>query len=150
MRLVEMRPRRSTEAHATDRLGELVCSNSFKSDHLPSAPAILKRELRRLGSLILGAADLSAVPAGSALAVDRDLFAREITARIEREPLIEVIRREATRLPESGETILATGPLTSAPLAEAVSAVTGARTMSSIAGRTPKARRVHTLPSRWR
>ncbi len=121
-----MRPRRSTEAHSTGRLAELVCSNSFKSDRLPSAPAILKAELRRFGSLVLDVGDRSAVPAGSALAVDRDLFARGITARIEKEPLIEVVRDEASRLPDSGETIVATGPLTSAPLAETLGSITGA------------------------
>ncbi len=123
--LYEMRPERSTEAHETDLLGELVCSNSFKSDLLPSAPAILKSEMRQLGSLIIEAADKARVPAGSALAVDRDLFARFITKRIEGHPLITIAREEVTTLPVAGHVIIASGPLTSSALAGALAKLAG-------------------------
>lgn len=120
-----MRPERATEAHTTGRLAELVCSNSFKSDLIPSAPAILKRELRAFGSLILEAADRTSVPAGSALAVDREQFSRFITGRIEGEELIEVVRREATDLPTDRPAIIASGPLTSPSLAAALGRAAG-------------------------
>ena len=115
VRLVEMRPTRSTEAHRTDRLGELVCSNSFRSASADAAVGLLKEEMRALGSLVMEVADLARVPAGGALAVDRELFATELTRRIESEPAIEIVREEVTAIPE-GPTIVASGPLTSPAL----------------------------------
>ncbi len=125
VRLVEMRPVVRTPAHQTDRLAEIVCSNSFKSDAVDSASGLLKAELRLLGSLLLRVADGCRVPAGQALAVDRDLFAAGVTEAIEGEPLITVDRQEATTLDTGLPTIVATGPLTSGPLAEAIAALAG-------------------------
>jgi methylenetetrahydrofolate--tRNA-(uracil-5-)-methyltransferase len=116
VRLVEMRPVRGTEAHKTDRLAELVCSNTFKSTELTNAHGLLKEEMRLLGSVVLQAADEARVPAGSALAVDRDAFSRGVHDRLTTHPLVEVVREEATSLPSPG--IVATGPLTSPALAE--------------------------------
>jgi methylenetetrahydrofolate--tRNA-(uracil-5-)-methyltransferase len=110
-----MRPLRTTPAHHTDRFGELVCSNSFRSASLDSAVGLLKHEMRCLGSLIMGIADRTAVPAGSALAVDREQFAAQLTAAVSSRPEIAVVREEVTALPE-GVTIVATGPLTSPAL----------------------------------
>ncbi len=118
VRLHEMRPSRPTPAHRTDRLAELVCSNSLKSEVLPSAPALLKREMEALGSLLLRIAKETSVPAGSALAVDRDLFAARATEAIEGEPLIEIVRAEVLAVPRGEPAIVATGPLTSDALAE--------------------------------
>jgi methylenetetrahydrofolate--tRNA-(uracil-5-)-methyltransferase len=115
--LYEMRPSRSTPAHRTGLLGELVCSNSLKSDDGHTASGLLKRELRALGSIVLQAADRTAVPAGSALAVDRDRFAEEITERLQRHPLVRIVTREVTRLPVGGPLVVASGPLTSEALA---------------------------------
>ncbi|MBP1686061.1 MAG: gid protein [Deltaproteobacteria bacterium] len=112
VRLVEMRPLQPTPAHQTDRLGELVCSNSFRSASLDAAVGLLKEEMRALGSVIMAVADRTAVPAGSALAVDRERFAAELTAVICAHPEITVVRQELTALPE-GLAIVATGPLTS-------------------------------------
>lgn len=117
VRLFEMRPVRPTEAHKTDRLAELVCSNSLRSDALTAAVGLLKEEMRRLGSLVLRIADRTAVPAGSALAVDRDQFAAEMTAAIAAEPNIIVERREIEAIPSGGLVLVATGPLTSPALA---------------------------------
>ena len=114
--LYEMRPARQTPAHVSDRLAELVCSNSLCSDLPDRAPGLLKAEIRRLGSLIMDAAGQSAVPAGGALAVDRDRFAAEVTARIEAHPLIDLRREEVTQIPDT-PTIIASGPLTSEALA---------------------------------
>ncbi|HEY75632.1 MAG TPA: FADH(2)-oxidizing methylenetetrahydrofolate--tRNA-(uracil(54)-C(5))-methyltransferase TrmFO [Thermoflexia bacterium] len=122
--LYEMRPRRMTPAHVSGRLAELVCSNSLGSDLPDRAPGLLKAELRRLGSLILDCADVTRVPAGSALAVDRERFAEEVTRRIEAHPRIQVIREEVTEIPD-GPTVIATGPLTSEPLAQAIAELTG-------------------------
>lgn len=119
VRLMEMRPEKSTEAHHTDTLGELVCTNSFKSEDPANAHGQLKREMRMLGSVLLHSADVSRVPAGSALAVDRTLFTQAMTAAIEAESAIEIVREECTGLPH-GPTIIATGPLTSNPLSEAI------------------------------
>ncbi|MDZ4169370.1 MAG: methylenetetrahydrofolate--tRNA-(uracil(54)-C(5))-methyltransferase (FADH(2)-oxidizing) TrmFO [Coriobacteriia bacterium] len=110
--LIEMRPVRSGPAHHSDLFGELVCSNSLKSDDPTSAAGALKRELTMMGSQVLEVARQCAVPAGGALAVDRDMFAVALTARITAEPLIRIERREASSLPE-GRVIIATGPLTS-------------------------------------
>lgn len=120
VRLHEMRPVRTTEAHATDRLAELVCSNSLRDDSLVTAVGVLKEEMRRLGSLIMRIADATRVPAGSALAVDRVLFAERVTAEIEALPGVEIVRGEVTSIPEDGITIVATGPLTSPALSEAI------------------------------
>jgi methylenetetrahydrofolate--tRNA-(uracil-5-)-methyltransferase len=116
--LHEMRPVRSTPAHHTEQLGELVCSNTFKSTEVTNAHGLLKAEMRVLGSMILQCADEARVPGGSALAVDRDVFAAAVTARIASHPRIRVVRDEVTSLPAPG--IIATGPLTSDALATAI------------------------------
>jgi methylenetetrahydrofolate--tRNA-(uracil-5-)-methyltransferase len=125
--LHEMRPVRMTEAHRTDSPAELVCSNSFRSDDAANnAVGLLHAEMRRLGSLIMRAADANQVPAGGALAVDRDGFSAAVTRALQEHPLIKLQRGEITGLPpaEWDNVIIATGPLTSAPLAEAVRALT--------------------------
>lgn len=124
VRLLEMRPVRGTNAHQTDDLGELVCTNSFKSEDPSNAHGQLKREMRTLGSVLLTSADVSKVPAGSALAVDRGLFSAAMTAAIDAQPLIEVVREECTEIPD-GPTILATGPLTSDGLIESIQELLG-------------------------
>ena len=124
VRLFEMRPLRSSPAHSSDALAELVCSNSLRSDAPENAVGLLHEELRRAGSLVLAAADANRVPAGSALAVDRIAFAREISERIEAEPAIELVRAEVSELPE-GLAILATGPLTSDALAAEIQTLCG-------------------------
>src|SRR5215469_6581239 len=112
--LYEMRPVRQTLAHQTDRFAELVCSNSLKSDSENTAPWRLKEEMRRAGSLLMDIARQTAVPAGHALAVDREMFAEAVTAALEREQLIEIRREEVTQIDENNAiTIVATGPLTS-------------------------------------
>lgn len=122
--LYEMRPERRTPAHVTDRLAELVCSNSLGSMTINKAPGLLKAEMRGLGSLILRAAAQAAVPAGSSLAVDRDLFAGAVTEAIEQHPRITLVREEVTRIPD-GPTIIATGPLTSDALATEIARLSG-------------------------
>jgi methylenetetrahydrofolate--tRNA-(uracil-5-)-methyltransferase len=124
VRLVEMRPVRGTEAHQSDRLGELVCTNSFKSEAPTNAHGQLKREMRALGSVLLDCADRSRVAAGSALAVDRYVFAEAMTGAVAADPRIEVVREECTRLPE-GPAIIATGPLTSDALSASIRAALG-------------------------
>ncbi|MDE3012477.1 MAG: methylenetetrahydrofolate--tRNA-(uracil(54)-C(5))-methyltransferase (FADH(2)-oxidizing) TrmFO [Gemmatimonadota bacterium] len=124
VRLVEMRPVRTTEAHQTDHLGELVCTNSFKSEAPENAHGQLKREMRMLGSVLLRSADVSRVAAGSALAVDRALFAEAMSRAVEDELLIEVVREECTDLP-AGPAIIATGPLTSGALYQAIEGALG-------------------------
>ncbi len=124
--LYEMRPQRQTEAHVTGDLAELVCSNSLGSDALNRAPGLLKAELRRLDSLLLAVADAHRVPAGSALAVDRTGFAAEVTRRVMQHPLITVRREEMTEIPAAGPIIIASGPLTSASLTQAIRQLTGA------------------------
>jgi methylenetetrahydrofolate--tRNA-(uracil-5-)-methyltransferase len=123
--LHEMRPARPTPAHQTDRLAELVCSNSLKSEQENSAPWLLKQELRRFGSLLLAAAETARVPGGHALTVDREIFSREVTAAITAEQRIEMRREELTAIPENGVVIIATGPLTSDGLASEISRLTG-------------------------
>ena len=118
VKLHEMRPVTTTPAHKTDRLAELVCSNTFKSTELTNAHGLLKAEMRLLGSIILEAADVARVAAGSALAVDRDVFSASATERINAEPRIEVVREEVTGI--DGPCVLATGPLTSDKLADAI------------------------------
>jgi methylenetetrahydrofolate--tRNA-(uracil-5-)-methyltransferase len=122
--LVEMRPVRPTPAHQTDRLAELVCTNSFKSEDTANAHGLLKAEMRALGSTLLAAASEARVPAGSALAVDREAFAAAMTERIEGQPRITVERREATGLPD-GPAVIATGPLTSDALTREIAALLG-------------------------
>jgi len=117
--LYEMRPHVSTPAHQTDALGELVCSNSFKSEEPVNAHGLLKAEMRVLGSMLLRVADETRVPAGAALAVDRDLFARAVSAAVESHPNVEVRREEVRRLPDP-PAVIATGPLTSDALFEAI------------------------------
>src|SRR5580765_2979140 len=114
-----MRPVRATAVHKTDRLAELVCSNSFRGDKLDNAVGLLKEEMRRLGSLVMRVADRVRVPAGAALAVDREKFAEGITEALEAHPLITIERREIPAIPPASEMsplIVATGPLTSAGL----------------------------------
>src|SRR5207253_10221149 len=114
--LYEMRPVRPTAVHKTDRLAELVCSTSFRGDKLDNAVGRLKEEMRRLGSLVMRAAEASRVPAGAALAVDREHFSEIITATLAEHPLITIVREEIAAIPESSErepVIIATGPLTS-------------------------------------
>ncbi len=126
--LHEMRPVRGTEAHQTPKFAELVCSNSFRSDEWEAnAVGLLHRELRLAGSLVLKAADAHRVPAGAALAVDREGFSQAVTDAIEAEPLIEIRREEVAGLPPEdwGSTIVATGPLTSSALAQAIREATG-------------------------
>jgi methylenetetrahydrofolate--tRNA-(uracil-5-)-methyltransferase len=125
--LHEMRPDRMTEAHRTDDLAELVCSNSFRSDDAANnAVGLLHAEMRRLGSLIMRAADANQVPAGGALAVDRDGFSAAVTKALNDHPLIEIARGEIAGLPPADwdNVIVATGPLTSAPLADAIRELT--------------------------
>ena len=124
--LSEMRPKRLTPAHKTGGLAELVCSNSFKAERLGSAAGTLKAEMELLGSLCIEAAQRTRVPAGGALAVDRDAFSREITRRIEAEPLIELRREEITAIPGDGITIVAAGPLASDALASDIQRLCGA------------------------
>lgn len=113
VRLFEMRPTVRTPAHVTDRLAELVCSNSLKSESLEDASGLLKAEMRALGSVILTCAEANRVPAGSALAVDRERFASAVTEAITAHPLIQVVRQEVPELPDDRPVIVATGPLTS-------------------------------------
>ena len=124
VRLYEMRPFKMTPAHTGERLAELVCSNSLGSDVLSRAAGLLKAELRQLDSLLIAVADAHRVPAGSALAVDREGFAAEVTRRITETPSIHVIREEITALPSTGPVIIASGPLTSPSLAQALQALT--------------------------
>ena len=123
--LYEMRPARRTPAHQTDRLAELVCSNSLKSDQEPSASWLLKEELRRLGSLLMEIAGKARVPGGHALTVDREIFAAEVTRAIAAEPRIELRREEIASIPKEGITVIATGPLTSDALAGEIARLTG-------------------------
>jgi len=124
--LYEMRPHRGTAAHTTDRLGELVCSNSFRNSTLETAVGLLKEEMRQLGSLVMQVADRHQAPAGSCLAVDRVGFAAEITRLLEAEPLIRLVREEVTTIPDR-LTIMASGPLTSPALSAALSEALGTR-----------------------
>ena len=119
VRLFEMRPKRMTPAHGTDRFAEIVCSNSLGGEGETNAKGLLQAEMRRAGSLVMEAADLARVPAGGALAVDREEFSGYITERLRGHPLLEVVREEVREIPP-GITVLATGPLTSEALAEAL------------------------------
>lgn len=123
--LYEMRSVKRTAAHKTDNCAELVCSNSLGNNLPHSAPFILKEELRSFNSIIISSADTHSVPAGSALAVDRELFSREITEKISNHPLITLKREEVISIPSPGPVIIATGPLTSPKLSEAISQMIG-------------------------
>ena len=125
VRLFEMRPLMQTPAHRTDKLAEIVCSNSLKSDEPGSAPYLLKEELRRGRSLVMQAAEATKIPAGAALAVDRIKFAEFITEKIEEHPRIEIVRQEITTIPEDQVSIIATGPLTSDALTASIMRLTG-------------------------
>jgi methylenetetrahydrofolate--tRNA-(uracil-5-)-methyltransferase len=128
--LYEMRPERPTAVHKTGRLAELVCSNSFRGDKLDNAVGLLKEEMRRLGSVVLRAAEASRVPAGAALAVDREQFAQMVTDTLESHPGITIVRQEVTSIPESTPqhpVIVATGPLTSEALSGEIAALVGAQ-----------------------
>ncbi len=122
--LFEMRPQRMTEAHATGHLGELVCSNSLRSNALSAPAGLLKEEMRKLGSLVIRIAEANRVPAGSALAVDRECFARSLTEAIEALPTVRLVRREICEIP-NGVVILATGPLTSPALSQGLASLLG-------------------------
>ncbi len=127
--LHEMRPVRGTLVHKTDRLAELVCSNSFRGDKLDNAVGLLKEEMRRLGSIVMRAADAHRVPAGAALAVDREAFSQAVTDAVESHPLITIVREELPRLPSDPSMfplIVATGPLTSDSLSADIAALVGA------------------------
>jgi methylenetetrahydrofolate--tRNA-(uracil-5-)-methyltransferase len=125
VKLFEMKPRRFSPAHASENLAELVCSNSLRGAGMNNAVGCLKEEMRRIGSLFIEAADATAVPAGGALAVDRDEFARYVSAKIAAEPYIELIRAEVTGLPTTGTVILASGPLTADDLSLELAKLTG-------------------------
>lgn len=124
VRLYEMRPKTQTPAHHTDKFAELVCSNSLRANALTNAVGVLKEEMRRFNSVIIGAADRCAVPAGGALAVDRHEFAEYVTNAVRNHPLIEVMTEEITRIPD-GIVVIATGPLTSPALSEELKRLTG-------------------------
>ena len=127
VKLHEMRPDRPSEAHQSDHFAELVCSNSFRGDALTNGVGLLKEEMRRAGSILMQLAEETAVPAGGALAVDRERFGARVTETVLSEPLIEVVRGEVTELPgpDSGICVVASGPLTAQPLAERITALTG-------------------------
>ena len=123
--LYEMRPATRTPAHKTDNCAELVCSNSLGNNLAPSAPFILKEELRSLKAIVIASGDKNSVPAGSALAVDRDLFSQEITSKLSNHPNITFKREEVVEIPQEGPVIIATGPLTSPRLSEQISKLIG-------------------------
>ncbi|WP_373229603.1 FADH(2)-oxidizing methylenetetrahydrofolate--tRNA-(uracil(54)-C(5))-methyltransferase TrmFO [Cohnella sp.] len=123
--LYEMRPKKRTPAHHTNKFAELVCSNSLRANGLANAVGVLKEEMRRLDSLILSCADLHAVPAGGALAVDREGFSDEVTRRLQDHPLITVVNDEVTEIPKNGIIVIATGPLTSPELADSIKELLG-------------------------
>ena len=127
--LVEMKPERKTPAHHSDGFAELGCSNSLRSDRLTNGVGLLKEEMRRLSSLIMESADRARVPAGGALAVDRDAFSGWITSKLTSHPKIQVVQKECTEIPE-GPCIIATGPLTSDAMADAISKMPGLSTLS--------------------
>ena len=129
VRLYEMRPQHATPVHRSDRFAELVCSNSLKSTELSNPHGLLKAEMDRLGSLILECARRTRVPAGAALAVDREAFAEEVTGAITREKLVEVVREEVTAIPADDLVILAVGPLVSESLAADIARFTGEKAL---------------------
>ena len=125
VKLYEMKPKEFSPAHSDENLAEIVCSNSFKSNSITNACGLLKEELRRLDSLLIKIADETAVPAGQALAVDREEFSKRVTEEIENNPNIEIIREECEKIDEEGITIIATGPLTSQKMSEQIIKITG-------------------------
>ena len=128
VKLYEMKPNKFTEAHSNKNLAEIVCSNSFKSNLHTNACGLLKEELRKLDSLLIKIADETQIPAGQALAVDRELFSQKVTEELEKNPLIEIIHQEVTeieKIAEKGIVIIATGPLTSEGLSKEISKITG-------------------------
>lgn len=129
VRIFEMKPTKRSAAHTADTLAELVCSNSFRASGRTNAVGLLKDEMQRCDSLFMEIAHKTAVPAGKALAVDRDRFSKNITDRLTHHPLVEVIRKEVTELPDvsTSPTVIATGPLTSEPLAQSLAEITGQR-----------------------
>ncbi|MGL5125463.1 MAG: methylenetetrahydrofolate--tRNA-(uracil(54)-C(5))-methyltransferase (FADH(2)-oxidizing) TrmFO [Fusobacteriaceae bacterium] len=129
VKLYEMRPKVTTEAHITDKFGELVCSNSFGGDHLGNASGLMKEELRRLGSKLIEIADAHKVPAGQALAVDREGFSEAITKALENEPNIEIIKEELVTLPKDKIVLIASGPLTSESFSEEILKLTEAESL---------------------
>lgn len=120
VRLFEMKPKKMTPAHKSERFCELICSNSLKANRIESAAGLLKEEMRRMDSLLLRCADRNAVPAGGALAVNRELFSKDVTDHIRNDPNIEIIEEELTDFPLDAPTVIATGPLTSDALAERI------------------------------
>ena len=125
VRLFEMKPDKMTPAHKSKNFAELICSNSLKADRIESAAGLLKEEMRQIGSLLMECADKCRVPAGGALAVDRDMFSSMVTEKIKSNPLIEVIEAEVTDIPNDSVTVIATGPLTSDTLAEKIIGLCG-------------------------
>ena len=125
VKLYEMKPVKYSPAHTNENLAEVVCSNSFKSALLTNACGLLKEELRKLDSLLIRCADATSVPAGQALAVDRDKFSELVTKEIENNPNIEIIKEEITKIPDDEIVVIATGPLTSEGLAEEIQKITG-------------------------
>lgn len=125
VKLYEMRPFKTTPAHSTGEFAELVCSNSLRADSLENAVGLLKEEMRRMGSLVVSCADGHRVPAGGALAVDRELFSTAVTGALENHPLVEVVRQEAESIPAEGVVVIATGPLTSEVMAGSIKDLTG-------------------------
>ncbi len=124
VKLYEMKPEKKTPAHSSDSFAELVCSNSLRSDELTNAVGLLKEEMRRFGSLIMLSADKNRIPAGGALAVDREGFSRDVTIALSSHPNVEVVSGEVTEIPE-GRVIIATGPLTSDAMADRIADLTG-------------------------
>jgi len=129
VRLYEMRPKVKTEAHKTDGLAELVCSNSFRGADLTNAVGLLKEEMRRLNSLIMLSGKEARVPAGGAFAVDREIFSSVVTKTLSDHPNIEIVREEVTEIPEEGVVVIATGPLTSAKLSDEIKKLTGSESL---------------------
>ena len=129
VRLIEMKPGKKTPAHHSDNLAELVCSNSFRGDRITNAVGLLKEEMRIMDSLIIHSADATRVPAGGALAVDRESFSEAVTKAIAEHPLIDLVSEEASSIPD-GPVIIATGPLTSDKMSEAISSIPGLGTLN--------------------
>ena len=127
--LYEMKPKKYSPAHKSDYFAELVCSNSLKAERVENACGLLKEEMRFFGSLMMEAADFAKVPAGGALAVDRDIFSQFITDKINNEPLIHIINEEITKINPDEFTIIATGPLTTDGLSEEIAKLTGSNNM---------------------
>lgn len=125
VRLFEMKPGRKSPAHHSDKFAELVCSNSFRSDRIENAVGLLKQELREMGSLIMSCADRTRVPAGGALAVDREDFSGLVTECIRNHPMIEIVSEEVSEIPAEGSVIIATGPLTDGMLADSIMSILG-------------------------